>query len=327
MDVSLVTSLYRAASFLAAFSTHITRVIPVVQAAGITIELIIVANDATDEERAIIDQLPATLGTAVVRPVYVPRETLYASWNRGIEAAQGQAISFWNVDDVRTPEGIIACWHAIQGGCELVYPGWVVAQDHRWLGLFDVPHRYTHTPQPYDRDAFYQRLEIGPFFMFAPSLYQSAGAFDPRFRIAGDFEWSLRAIEQTKPCGVDVIGGTFYRHGENLSSRAAVTLEYNISLLLNNTSDKLVPAPPHEMRELWSQWADDVAISDDNATYLWGDGAAARWDAYQQQQAQKQRSFQRNDLLRMVPRLLIDRLGLRPLLYRLGVVKSPHRRT
>ncbi len=319
MDVSLITSLYRAAAFLEAYTTHVSRVIPVVQDAGITVELIIIVNDATDEERTCIEHLTAALGEAVVRPLYVPRETLYASWNRGVEAARGRAIGFWNVDDVRTPEGIITCWHAITGGCRLAYPKWDEIENRRWLGRISVPHRMFFEAH---------RERIGPFFMFDRTLFESVGRFDARFRIVGDFEWSLRATRQLKPCPVDVVAGTLYHHGGNLSVLSAeLTLEDNIACMCHDMEENLTPAPPEQMRAMYAQWADDLTISDDVADYLWGDGATARWQTYQQQQAKRQRDFRRGDFFRMVPRLLIDRLNIRPLLYRLGVVKSPHRRT
>ena len=135
-------------------------------------------------------------------------------------------------------------------------------------------------------------------------------------------------MQQAKPCTVEVAGGIMYHHGQNLSKLSdTLTLEDNIVFLLHGREADLTPAPPRQMRDLWAKWSDDATISAKSANYLWGDGAAARWDIYRREQTKRQRDFQRGDFFRMLPRLLIDRLGIRPLLYRLGVVKSPHRRT
>ena len=104
MAISLITSLYRSEKHL---PDYIKRVQSVAAQVDIPLEIVLVANDATETEH----QLLATLqqnATFPVTLIHTERENLYASWNRGFEAAQFDILGSWNVDDVRTAEGILA---------------------------------------------------------------------------------------------------------------------------------------------------------------------------------------------------------------------------
>src|SRR5690606_21328144 len=103
---SLITSLYRAEPHLAAYAGHVRNVAAQARAAGLSLEMVIVANDATERERALLAPLVAAgeSGELAVQVLHVPRETIYASWNRGVRAARGRCIGVWNADDAREAE-------------------------------------------------------------------------------------------------------------------------------------------------------------------------------------------------------------------------------
>ena len=85
-SISIITSLYRAEALLSAYNRRVIDVAAQVHAAGLTLEFVLVANDPSAGEHMRLAQLAAALesaGTAGVIRLDVPRENLYASWNRG----------------------------------------------------------------------------------------------------------------------------------------------------------------------------------------------------------------------------------------------------
>jgi glycosyltransferase involved in cell wall biosynthesis len=115
MAISLITSLYRSEKHL---PDYMRRVQNVASQLDFPLEIVIVANDATPDERLLLETLqPHDLLS--VHIIHTERETLYASWNRGFAAAQYDMLGAWNVDDVRTVEGLIAAYEALEAGYQL----------------------------------------------------------------------------------------------------------------------------------------------------------------------------------------------------------------
>src|SRR3990170_4316019 len=98
IDISLITSTYRSEAFIGAYTRQALALAQGVHAAGLGLELVVVANDASETERRALDTLAGAVEPwAAARLLYIPRETLYASWNQGLQVATGQAFGAWNV--------------------------------------------------------------------------------------------------------------------------------------------------------------------------------------------------------------------------------------
>ncbi|NDJ76701.1 MAG: hypothetical protein GYB65_10615 [Chloroflexi bacterium] len=329
MDISLITSVYRAATHLGSYAGYVVDVATRIRAVGLALEIIIVANDATPPERATLEQLAAaTAQDATVRALYVPRETIYASWNRGIRAATGTTLGFWNVDDQRSAAALVEGHRLIQDGCRLVYFPFLEVQPRQVLGLWPVEREFPSRTPPFDRRDFSEHMYVGPFFLFVRDLYQQVGPFDEDFRIAGDFEWAVRAAAVTDFCHAPVLAGRFVLHGGNLSGtqNPLQQVEDNIIHLRREAWRCLLPAQPDLMRDCWFSWGSQgQSLSPEIEAQLWGPDAAARYAAWlREQQVQRRRRWrvQLAEMLRSAPRWVINRAGLRTYLARWGVVKS-----
>jgi glycosyltransferase involved in cell wall biosynthesis len=314
-DVSLVTSLYRTEAHLPAFIRHAASVAEQVRQAGVSVEYIVVANDATENERALLEAFEAS--GSPVKILQVSRESLYASWNRGVQAATGKAIGFWNVDDIRTSEGVVEGYRRIEAGCRLVYFAHTVV---RTSGSREF--RRTYAAVPYDPEAHRKVMKCGPFFMFTPSLYEQVGPFDERFRIVGDWEWCVRATRHTDFCPLDLIAGYFLLHGGNLSDTGnpLQLAEENMVHLLHGAYDRLIPVDPGLMRKTWEKWG--LPIPSEIETQLWGEAAQERAVKWARDRQRARRMAQIEAAVRYLPKQFIDRTGLRPYLAKLGIVKN-----
>lgn len=322
MDISLITSLFRAEEHFVAYSTALLEVAAQLRTAGLVAEVVIVANEASGVESAQIEQLAEQTkseGLLSLTALFVPRESLYASWNRGVAAASGSCIGFWNVDDVRTPEALIEGQRLIAGGCQVVDFPFTQRFRRTWAGRsWTLTRRY---PASYRPDIISPKSAFGPFFMFARDLFDQAGPFDEHFHITGDFDWSARdAVRAARYCAGVHNAGYFVVHKHNLSATGSPRewVEHNIVLMRHAQWDSLRPVDPDLLRENWLAWGGaGIDLPEAIADRMWGPDAAARLVAWQREQRRAGVSRR----LRAVPRTIINRTGLRPFLARLGLVR------
>ena len=218
VDISVVTSIYHGEVYLPAFLEHVAAVSEKLHAMGIGSEFILILNDASRHERRLVERFVSTCDASLALSLhYVPREPIYVSWNRGIDAARGRTLGFWNVDDVRNAGALAEGVELIDGGHDLVYFPFTLVRRERHRG------RWAHTGISFfdhvwlrERDATRDFI-LGPFFVFSRRLVAQAGRFDDRFHIAGDYEWQLRAAARVEPQVGRSIGGVYFGDRSSLS--------------------------------------------------------------------------------------------------------------
>lgn len=318
VDLSILTSLYRSEAFLPAFVDHVLRVGAEVQAAGLTLEIVLIPNDARPAERAQLERLEQA-ATFPVRALHVPREGLYASWNRGMDAVQGTSVAVWNVDDIRASAALIEGCRLIEGGCLLVdFPFTLRITPSRKLG---IASEIVRAMPPFWMDVEgamdFDRPRPGNLFMFARSLFEQVGPFDVRFRVAGDFDWHIRAARITHFCAGSTQAGTFILHGGNLSSPIGglVRVEENIVRMLYSEWRGLNIVPPWQMRAVWKIW-NTHPVPAGVARRLWGPPAYFIYGLA----LIRQQAYALYVRVRTLASVFVERAGLRPVLAKLGIV-------
>jgi hypothetical protein len=323
-DVSVITSLYQAKAHLADYLLRVQMVALQLKQAGVALEVVLVANDPSEWEQKILGDLARALETALTAAVIrldVPREPLYASWNRGIRHSSGRALAIWNVDDDRTAAALIEGHRLIREGCGIVdFPFAGSRTVH--IGPFTF-HPKREFPAQYDPANFRRKARTSPFFMFSRAIYEEVGPFDPHFRIAGDFDWCARpAALAATYCQGASLSGTFFLHGDNLSGsqNPLEAMEDDIVMLRRGMWDQLVPANPDLLEEAWTEWGDlgELDVPEEIQDRLWGLGARQRWRRWQRDQRRKARMRR----VRAVPRWIINHTRLRPLLAKIGIVRG-----
>ncbi len=181
--ITLITSLYRSEKFLPAYIKDVEAFHKASE--GITLELIIVANDITEKEKELLSSLSKH---EWIRVIEVPRENLYASWNRGVREAKGEYIGFWNVDDQRFPDALIAASEEFKKGAELVYFPFLYKRYVSIAGIDILAKKKIIDPPLFNKESFRHGMHAGPFFLFKKELFDKNGPFDESFKIAGDFD-------------------------------------------------------------------------------------------------------------------------------------------
>jgi hypothetical protein len=277
-DVSLVTSCYRSSEWIEDYTKRVIALASAVHEAGVALEVVIVANDPEEAERAGISRLRdalLTAGTAAIQVLEVPRETLYASWNRGVGAAHGHAVGFWNVDDERSAEAVIAGSAVLSEEYDLVdFPfDEIRSTPSGEIVLRHEPHYVSGRLAP--------KFVIGTFFLARHTLIADSGGFDTRYHIAGDFDWGARVQKHARMIALPVPGGRFHTHGRNLSAARNPELwqEINAVLLKHGAFHQVRPTRyPRQMRAVWERLGDPTTvIPADTQALLWGRWAVVHY--------------------------------------------------
>jgi glycosyltransferase involved in cell wall biosynthesis len=326
LDISVVTSLFRSENFLQSYVNRVLEAGRLLHVAGLSFQVVVVSNNASPTERRLITSFEDRAQTFQVKTIYVDRESVYASWNRGVEASDGTVIGFWNVDDVRHVDALVEARNTLTSPHQqlIYFPYTVVRLIPLWKLHF--PWRFFRPAIPFNRSLFRTRTKVGPFFIFTPDLYRQVGPFDSRFKIVGDLEWSVRAMNFTDFTAGKFNAGDLVIHGSNLSGvyHPLENVERNMIYLMHDMLDELVPADPELMRQVWTTWnLADVSLSPAVQEQLWGRGAQENWEHWKMEQLQELRRLRILEAVRFLPRQLIDRTGLRSPLTRLGLLKRP----
>jgi glycosyltransferase involved in cell wall biosynthesis len=222
--ISVILSLYRAERFMRRYFESMLE-----QSALDSVELSIVHNDPTEGERALIDEFATRI--RMIR-CEVPRESLYASWNRAIAQSSGEYLVCWNVDDLRTKNSLAFMANTLDKD-SLV--GWTYG-DFVISKVFGETQGVLIKSPEWSRELGTRGAIGGPFFMWRRNLIPLMGWFDEQFRSGGDFDYTVRLSLASKAVRTPATLGYFLDERSGLSTlgelqaieRTAIQLRYGI---------------------------------------------------------------------------------------------------
>ncbi|MEJ0067153.1 MAG: glycosyltransferase family 2 protein [Caulobacteraceae bacterium] len=150
-------------------------------------ELIVVDGASTDETLSIVKSFPADRMTLISEP----DAGLYDAMNKGLRTFTGDAVGFLNSDDRFHDHRALSAIAAGLEDADIVYGDLdVVAPDDEGR----VVRRWRSTP--FRPGAFrYGWMPPHPTFYCRRPVVKRTGLFDPRYRIASDYDFMLRAME------------------------------------------------------------------------------------------------------------------------------------
>ena len=222
--VSIILSVYRAERYLHRYLQSVLD-----QSMLSATELSIVHNDPSAEERAIIDEFSGRI--RIVR-CEIPRESLYASWNRAMAQSHGEYLACWNADDLRSPDSLERMVRTLD---DQPQAGWTYGDFVRSRSFGTLAGRLVTTPE-WTRDLAMRGAIGGPFFMWRRSLLDSVGWFDEQFRSGGDFDYTVRLSRASIGQRTPGVMGYFLNERAGLSTsgnlqpieRTVIQLRYGI---------------------------------------------------------------------------------------------------
>lgn len=212
--ITFITSLYRSEKHLESYLMHVKEFSQILQTKRVSFEFLIISNDSSETEKNILNKIK---DKDFVRVIEVPREPLYATWNRGVKEARGEIIGFWNVDDIRWADAVVEAEKIFLAGAEVVYFPFIYKRYVNIFGLNLLAKKNIITPPEFNSEKFKNEMHVGPFFMFTKKAFEDIGGFDESFKIAGDFEWAIRAASKKQFKLIKQVAGIFTNDGNTLS--------------------------------------------------------------------------------------------------------------
>ncbi len=172
-------------------------------------EIVLVNTGSPQNEDAIIREF--TEKYSQIRYIKIPeRETIYAAWNRGIQASTGKYLTNANADDRHRVDGLERMVEFMEA-----LPQASVA--YSFQAVTDEPNKGLDTARitgyyqwpNFDARLLFSICFIGPQPIWRRSLHDTYGYFDPKYRSAGDYEFWLRLAKHEKFLRIPEILGLY----------------------------------------------------------------------------------------------------------------------
>lgn len=179
------------------------------------LEIVVIDSGSQQNEKDIVDEFRKRFKNIVY--LRTKRETIYASWNRGIKIASGKYITNANTDDRHRSDALEVMSKILDQNPHfgLIYADVIVTatenetfSKHTPIGTFRQPD--------YSRELLTLQCFIGPQPMWRKSLHKKYGFFDKSFTSSGDWEFWLRIAEGTNMLHIPELLGLFL-HSSNIA--------------------------------------------------------------------------------------------------------------
>lgn len=231
--ISIVTSLYKSEQHLPVFLESARTVHKDLKKEDIAFQHLIIANDISETEKSLLENSKLTFTV-----ITVERESLYASWNRGVHEGVYPNATFWAVDDTRFAKAIIKGLKTLENGYDATYFPYIYKRYMYIFGIKILALIKIVNPLDYNKELFMVGMYAGPHFIFKKESFQKIGPFDDSYKIAGDFDWWARAAKSDlKLKKTSTLSGVFTNNGKTLSgSKSDLQNEENARVVTENNS-------------------------------------------------------------------------------------------
>jgi len=188
------------------------------------LEIIVIDSGSAEGEHAVVAGYQKRYSH--IRLLRTERETVYASWNRGIQAARGRYISNANTDDAHRADALEILCRALEAHPEADLAYGHCAFTRRPNDTFPSESRFLDCWLPAFTPAlgmFYCLL--GPHPVWRRAVFEKIGYFDPTISNAGDYDFQMRFIQAgLQAVWVPEILSLFYQNPTGLSLSSNKTL-------------------------------------------------------------------------------------------------------
>ena len=217
--ISIIVSLYNAANKLDFFFNNLQRQTMVING---TAEIILVDSGSPTNEREVFLKLIDSLKIEVIYVRTKSRETIQKAWNRGIQLAQGEYLTFLGVDEGITPEALEILSAELDADPST---DWIqsnslmtdVSKNGTWLNDVMIFERSNFHPFHIYLETCYISW-VGA--LYRKSIHDRFGYYDDTFRAAGDTEFKNRMGPFVKMKTLPITLGIFFNYPEERATHS-----------------------------------------------------------------------------------------------------------
>jgi len=186
--VSAIVSTYNSQSYISGCLEDLEA-----QTISDRLEIIVVDSGSEQDEASIVNKFQEKYSNIK----YIKtnqRETVYAAWNRGIKAAQGQYITNANTDDRHRHDALEVMVNVLEANPEiaLVYANVIITETENETFERCTPVGYFNWLNFDREDLLNKGCFVGPQPMWRRNVHDEYGYFDDSFITSGDYEFWLR---------------------------------------------------------------------------------------------------------------------------------------
>ena len=156
------------------------------------LEIIVIDSNSTEDEGAVVNSYRDNYPQ--IKYIRTPvRETVYAAWNRGIEASNGAYFVNANTDDRFAVDALETMADELdsQSEYDVVYGNWLVTQTPNDTFESEAPKRLFAYPEFHPGLFFYLQITSHANFI-RRKVFEHIGLFDEAYTVFGDREFMLR---------------------------------------------------------------------------------------------------------------------------------------
>ena len=236
MKISVITSLYKCEKYLTGFLKHLSKTDNLNEC-----EFIFIHNKPQGNEEKIIEHFimeHPEINVKYLKLDYV--ETLYASWNRGVNNSGGKYIAIWNVDDIRLPDSLrIQAQTLDENSNAMMSYGDTYGMENYGILEGEI---ICSPAYPEKKSDFLKSCHIQCFPMWRREIHNKIGYFDEQYRLVGDYEFQIRAARNFELIKANKVLGYYLVNEKNkLSSnfrlqnteRTSVEIRYGVYYKIN----------------------------------------------------------------------------------------------
>jgi glycosyltransferase involved in cell wall biosynthesis len=181
--ITIVTSAYRSEPYLMGYLENMVRLTNRDE-----VVIILLLNDPSSQEIE-LSQSFEKRWPDLFQVHCTERETIGASLNRGLRAANTPYVAYADVDDRRPPDAFERQLATLENFSDAMftYGDFIVVKKPE-----DIHGRHVQTPE-FDPLEFTRSSCVGPGHFFRKTLLERTGYFDEQLRSGADFEFQIRA--------------------------------------------------------------------------------------------------------------------------------------
>jgi hypothetical protein len=192
--VSAIVSTYKSERFMRGCLEDLER-----QTIANALEIVVIDSASPQNEGSIVKEFQERYSNIV----YIrteERETMYASWNRGIKAARGQYVTSANTDDRHRSDALQIMVRKLEENPDvtLVYADCMITRNENETFECAHPVRRFQWPDFSASDLLLKDCFVGPQPVWRREVHEEHGLFDDKMVAAGDYEFWLRIARNRK---------------------------------------------------------------------------------------------------------------------------------
>lgn len=209
--ISTITPCYRMKRFLPDFLSNLPK-----QQVFNRIQVVLDHNEPDAEEISWVEAFNKKYPGKIKHIIKERVAPIGSSMNDCIDAADGDYLAIWNIDDERTPDSLKQQIDAMDRNenCDIVHGSFIITNK------FGTNFGKLVEASGFDRSEYLRSMILGPFFAFRKSLVSKCGLFDEQLRSGADFDFAIRAAKQAREISYAKFPlGYYLDEGNGLSTR------------------------------------------------------------------------------------------------------------